>query len=409
MRILPIIILLLLLIITDIYTFLGLRANIMRNAPWLFNLIYIILSILALAGIIVSAISLSKGIINQPLWLNIIIGFSFSIIITKLLLSLNFLAEDVLRIFLWLLQSSLKFRPAEFLSRSYIWGVISLCWGIFILSIFNFGVIIGKYHYKVHNITIPCNNLPDSFNGFTIVQFSDLHLGSFDNIKKVKKGLHKAMQLNADMIVFTGDIVSNRAEEAIPYVDIIKQMKAPYGKFSIFGNHDYGDYVRWKSQTDKTKNMELLVNLKKQMGLNILNNQCVPIIKNNDTIYLAGVGNWGMPPFPQYGNLNTAMQNIPDSSFTILLSHDPTHFRAEVVNYNKNIGLTLSGHTHGMQFGFELGRYKWSPVKYKYTDWAGLYNQNNHYLYVNRGFGNIGYPGRVGIRPEITVIKLMSK
>ena len=229
------------------------------------------------------------------------------------------------------------------------------------------------------------------------------------NMSKVKKGFDLLQAQNPDVILITGDMVNNKAIEAKKYIDLMKNLKAPYGKYTIWGNHDYGEYVRWKSEEESMNNLKDLENYEKQMGLEWLNNTNKAIVKNNDTIYIAGVENWGLPPFPQNGNLDKAIENLNSEDFTVLLSHDPTHWREKVLKNEKNVELTLSGHTHGMQFGFEIGNFRWSPVKYKYKDWADLFEENGKYLYVNRGFGCIAYPGRVGIMPEITIIELRKK
>ncbi|MDA3892854.1 MAG: metallophosphoesterase [Salinivirgaceae bacterium] len=406
---LPLILFILFILITDIYSYFGLRSALFAQHLATYTIIYIIISVLTISGILVMIKSFSHLPSNQSFGLNLIIGLTFSIIIAKLHFSTLFLIEDILRGFLWLFQSALNFRLTEFISRSYIWALFSLGSGILIATLLNYGVVFGKYHFKVHHKTLTFDHLPIAFNGFKIAQVSDMHLGSFDNIKKVEKGLHMLQNENPDVIVFTGDLVNNKADEALIYIDAMKNLRAPYGKYTIMGNHDYGDYARWNSQKERTENIEQLNQIQQQMGFQWLNNAHSSISKENDTIYIAGVENWGLPPFPQYGNIQTTLNGIKESDFVVLLSHDPTHWREQVLKTLPKIALTLSGHTHGMQFGIEIGKFKWSPVKYKYKDWAGLFEKNNQYLYVNRGYGNIGYPGRLGIRPEITIIELRCK
>jgi len=403
---LTLIIFLLFIAFIDLYSFFGLRAALFSNKPMLFTLIYGATTLFTIIGVIVMVKEFSNLPTNQSLLLNLIVGLTFSLIVAKLLCTTLFMVEDVLRSFLWLFQSTLNFRMSEFISRSYIWGLLLFSIGSVMILLLNYGVLFGKYHYKVRHQTLVFENLPESFNGFKIAQLSDMHLGTFDNMKKVKKGLQLLQDEHPDIIVLTGDLVNNKATEAVIYIDAMKELTAPFGKFTIMGNHDYGDYGRWKNTNEKRQNQMDLSNIEKQMGFEWLNNRNVPLIKNNDTIYLAGVENWGLPPFPQHGNLNQAMAGLSDKDFVVLLSHDPTHWREEVLKFAHNVALTLSGHTHGMQFGFEIGKYRWSPVKYKYPDWADLHESNKQYLYVNRGFGHIGYPGRVGIRPEITIIEL---
>jgi predicted MPP superfamily phosphohydrolase len=407
MKMFALILFLLFLVIIDVYAFFGLRASLFALNPLAFNLIYAATSLLTIVGVVVMVNAFSNLPINQSFILNFVIGLTFSLIVAKLLFTTLFIVEDVLRGFLWLFQSAMNFRMTEFISRSYIWGLFSLSIGFAIMLLLNYGVLFGKYHYKVHHKTLTFKNLPESFNGFKIAQLSDMHLGTFDNINKVKKALTLLQMQNPDVIVFTGDMVNNKADEALIYIDVMKELSAPYGKYTIMGNHDYGDYVRWKNSAEKEQNEMHLAQIEKQMGFEWLNNMNVPITKNGDTLHLAGVENWGLPPFPQHGNLRQALTGLSADDFVVLLSHDPTHWREEVLKFAPNVALTLSGHTHGMQFGFELGKYRWSPVKYKYPDWADLHESNKQYLYVNRGFGHIGYPGRVGIRPEITIIELL--
>lgn len=409
MKMMPLILFILFVLLTDIYSYFGLRTLLTALKPISFNVVYFLTSGFVIAGVLVMFSAFSKLPTNQSLSLNLIIGLTFSLIVAKLHFSTFFLLEDIFRGFLWLFQSVLKFRVAEFIPRSWIWGVVTFTTGSLIIILLNYGVIWGKYHYKVNKQVLYFDHLPDSFNGFQIAQLSDMHLGTFDRIKKVKKGLKMVQEQNPDLIVFTGDLVNNKADEALIYIDAIKSLNAPYGKYTIMGNHDYGDYIRWNSQQERINNIEKLQTIQEQMGFTWLNNKNTPITINEDTIYIVGVENWGLPPFPQYGNLQQAMSGIGNNKFSILLSHDPTHWRQEVLNFLPKVALTLSGHTHGMQFGIEVGKFKWSPVKYKYPDWAGLYESNKQFLYINRGFGNIGYPGRLGIRPEITILELRKR
>ncbi len=405
----PLIIFSLFLAFIALYTFFGLRSALFSVHPKLFGLIYLGLELIVITGIITMVHAFSNFPINQSKGLNFMVGLSFSIIIAQLFTTSFFLVEDLLRAFLWLFQSAVKFRLSEFISRSYIWGMLAFVVGGFFLVMLNYGVWFGKYQYKVHKKTLYFENLPEAFNGFKIAQLSDAHLGTFDNYKKVVRGLKLLQKQNPDLIVFTGDMVNNKADEARIYVEAFKNLHAPFGKYTILGNHDYGDYSRWKSAKEKSGNLTHLHEVEKQMGFEWLDNRHVALTKDHDTLFLAGVENWGLPPFPQHGDLKRALSGLSDDDFIVLLSHDPSHWRAQVVQALPKVALTLSGHTHGMQFGFELGKWRWSPVKYKYHDWADLYENNHQYLYVNRGFGNIGYPGRLGIRPEITVIELRRK
>jgi len=271
------------------------------------------------------------------------------------------------------------------------------------------GMIKGKYEYRVHKIKIAFKDLPDAFHGFKITQLSDIHSGSFDNPQAVQHGIDMANAQKSDLIVFTGDLVNNVASEMNDWIDHFSQLTAPQGKFSILGNHDYGDYVQWPSEEAKQRNFDALKNVHEQIGFRLLLNESVHIEKDGQKIALLGVENWGKRGFVKHGDLDKAIANIGDDEFKILLSHDPSHWEEKTVPHHKHIHLTMAGHTHGMQFGIEIPGIKWSPVKYIYKQWAGLYEKAGKYIYVNRGFGFLGFPGRVGILPEITVIELVKK
>ncbi len=268
------------------------------------------------------------------------------------------------------------------------------------------GIIFGKYRHTARKVRLKIPGLPAAFKGYRIVQISDVHAGSFQNPEKLQPAIDLINQQNADLVLFTGDMVNNYAEEFLPFVPLFSQIKAKDGKLSILGNHDYGEYAGWKSQEDKQKNIPNLIAYQKQAGFIMMRNQNRAVERNGEKIYLMGVENWGLPPFPQYGDLDKALKGVPNDAVKILLSHDPTHFDEVVKKHPANVQLTLSGHTHGMQFGLDLKNIKWSPVQYRYKKWADLYESMGKYLYINRGFGVIGYPGRVGIFPEITVIEL---
>jgi predicted MPP superfamily phosphohydrolase len=269
-----------------------------------------------------------------------------------------------------------------------------------------FGLTRGRHHYQVHRKTLYFNDLPDAFDGFTLTQLSDIHAGSFTDVKGVNKGIDLVNAQNSDIILFTGDLVNNKASEMTPWISTFARLKAPYGKFSVLGNHDYGDYVKWENEAVKAGNLIALKKVHEQIGFRLLLDESVKIEKNGQSISLIGVENWGKGGFHKYGDLEKAITNVDNSDIKILMSHDPSHWEAKTLQHLKHIHLTLSGHTHGMQFGIELFGFKWSPVKYVYKQWAGLYEQNGRYLYVNRGFGFLGLKGRVGIWPEITVITL---
>jgi hypothetical protein len=287
------------------------------------------------------------------------------------------------------------------------YGISYTSFVIFLMVILLFidGIFRGKYAYRVIEQTLYFDDLPKNFDGFKIAQISDIHSGSFNNTKAVQKGIDLVIKQKADLFVFTGDLVNNKAEEIKPWIPFFNKIKAPYGQFSILGNHDYGDYMAWKSPQEKQQNLENLKKYHQEIGFKLLLDEHVYLEKGNDKIVLAGVENWGIG-FGERGDLNAALKGTSTQEFKVLLSHDPSHFDAQVKNYPSKINLTLSGHTHGMQFGIEMFGIKWSLVKLRYKHWAGLKEENNRYLYINRGFGFIGFSGRVGIWPEVTLITL---
>lgn len=295
----------------------------------------------------------------------------------------------------------------DFLSpvRNPYW--ISFAAVVFIGSVllFIYGIMRGKYAYRVIKHTLYFKDLPSAFDGFTITQISDVHAGSFTDPNAVQKGIDLIKEQNSDLFVFTGDLVNNKAEEIKPWINHFSQIKAPYGQFSILGNHDYGDYVKWPNDLVKQGNLQQLKKHHQELGFRLLLDEHITLEKDGAKIVLAGIENWGLG-FGERGDLEKALKGTNTNDFKILLSHDPSHWEAQVKNHPSKINLTLSGHTHGMQFGIEAFGLKWSPVKYRYAHWAGIKEENNRFLNVNRGFGFIGFSGRVGIWPEITVIEL---
>lgn len=334
-------------------------------------------------------------------------GAMFVVLVPKLVVIPFLLVEDIVRV----LQGSYSAMFGSKLSgffperRKFVSQV-----GLGLASIPFFGMIYGivkgKYAYRVHKVTLKFKDLPKAFDGFTITQLSDIHSGSFDNEEAVQHGIDMANEQKSDLLVFTGDLVNNRADEMLPWIKHFKQLKAPFGKYSILGNHDYGDYVEWDNPKDKVQNLEDLKVVHQQIGFNLMLNEHTYIEKNGERIALIGVENWGTKGFVKHGDLDQATAGIDSTAFKVLLSHDPSHWEAITLGHREHIHLTLSGHTHGMQFGIEIPGFKWSPSKYIYKQWAGAYEQFGKYIYVNRGFGFLGFPGRVGILPEITVIKL---
>lgn len=273
-----------------------------------------------------------------------------------------------------------------------------------------YGMYRGKYNFKVLKYRMEFDDLPEAFDGYQITQISDIHSGSFDNHDKIAYAIELINKQQSDAIFFTGDMVNNKAEEMKPWADLFSQLKAPDGKYSILGNHDYGDYVPWDTEEKKSQNLQDLKNLQKDMGFDLLLNESRYLKKGNDQMALIGVENWGRGGFKKAGDLDKATSQVKEDDFKILLSHDPSHWEDVALQHPLHYHLTLSGHTHGMQFGIEIpGWVKWSPVKWRYRYWAGIYEEMGQFINVNRGFGFLGYPGRVGIWPEITVITFKKK
>lgn len=349
---------------------------------------------------------------NSKIFRNYIFAILVGLFIAKILAVVFFLIDDVRRLIMFAISKMAPTTGAHFADNAdYISRSTFLSWlGLGIGSTLFGSMLLGfrnKYNYQLKKINLQYPNLPAAFKGFKIVHISDIHSGSFNNTAAVQKGINLIMAQQADMIVFTGDLVNDRHTEMLEYTPLFSQLKAPYGVYSTLGNHDYGDYVQWPSKEAKQENLEKLKKIHAAMGWHLLMNEHVAIKKNNESFALIGIENWGAKGrFPKYGKLKEAYANTEQYSFKILLSHDPSHWDAEVKPKYPDIDLMLSGHTHGMQFGIENPYFKWSPVQWMYKQWAGLYEDGKQKLYVNRGFGFIGYPGRVGILPEITVIEL---
>lgn len=268
-----------------------------------------------------------------------------------------------------------------------------------------YGILSGAHDYRVRRKTVYLPNLPKSFDGIRIGQLSDIHSGSFFNKTAVKGGVEMFLQEKPDLIFFTGDLVNNKTEEVKDYINIFDKLEAPLGVFSVTGNHDYGDYTQWTSREAKEKNFSNLIEAHKAMGFEVLMNEHRYIEQGGDKIAILGNENWGGGRFAKYGKLDKAHEGT-EAPVKLLLSHDPSHWDAQVRPLYPDIDIMFAGHTHGFQFGVEIGDFKWSPSQYVYKQWAGLYSEGNQHLYVNRGFGYLGYPGRVGIPPELTIIEL---
>lgn len=289
---------------------------------------------------------------------------------------------------------------SEFMSKS------ALVVGAIPIATMSFGIISGAHDYRVRRKSVYLKNLPKAFDGISIAQLSDIHTGSFFNKTAVSGGVDLLLQEKPDIAFFTGDLVNDRSDEAKEYLDIFKKVKAPLGTFSVMGNHDYGDYTEWPSQAAKQKDIENLHAMHRYMGWDLMLNENRTIQVDGESIAILGCENWGSGRFSKYGDMQKTYAGAEDHPFKLLLSHDPSHWDAQIRQEYQDIDLMLSGHTHGFQFGIEIGDFRWSPVKYRYKQWADLYQENDQYLYVNRGYGYIGYPGRIGILPEVTILEL---
>jgi predicted MPP superfamily phosphohydrolase len=381
---------LLLLVIADIYFFQAvqtLTANTFIHAAyWVFDLIII-------AGFVVAFTSRRSSKWVHRL-ISILMALLLLSLVPKLIAMPVLLLEDISRLFrnfpprsLWVSEAAVVIATIPFLALLY-------------------GLTGGRHFYRVKKETLYFPDLPKAFDGFTITQLSDIHSGSFTSEKVVNKGINIVNDQQSDVILFTGDLVNNKAAEMDPWISHFAQLKAPYGKFSVLGNHDYGDYIRWKSKAQKQENLERLKQVHREIGFRLLLNESIILERDGQSIALIGVENWGKGGFHKYGDLKRATASVPSGAFKILMSHDPSHWEAVTLQHHQHVHLTLSGHTHGAQFGIELFGWKWSPIKYVYKQWAGLYEEDGKYLYVNRGFGFLGLKGRVGMWPEITVITL---
>ena len=328
----------------------------------------------------------------------------FILFVSKTILILFLFPEDILR-FIKFLFSKIQNKKIDNSRRKFI-SNLSLAVAAIPIPIMIHGITRGRYNFKVVNHEISFKDLPKSFDGYTITHLSDFHCGSFESRSKLKYAIDLVNEQNSDLIAFTGDFVNNTYTEILPWIDELKKINSKDGKFSILGNHDYGDYYDWGTEENKKLGFKKLIEIQNELGFKVLRDESVHIKKNNEKISLVGVENWG-DGFKKKGDIDKAISDLDESDFKIVLSHDPSHWDKILVDHKEKFNLTLSGHTHGMQFGIEIpGFIKWSPVKYRYKYWAGLYERSNQFINVNRGFGVLGFPGRVGIWPEITVIKL---
>lgn len=336
-------------------------------------------------------------------------GLFFAMVVFQLMVGGMLLLEDLIRGMKGLINIVSQTTTSDNLylpkRRAFI-SQLAIALGMIPSGAIIYGMLKGKYNYQVLRYTLTYDDLPQSFDGYQITQISDIHSGSFDNAEKVQYGIDLINQQESDIILFTGDLVNNIAKEMRPWQNQFSTLSARHGVFSVLGNHDYGDYYQWPSEQDKVDNMNQLSTLQKEMGWTLLRNEHHFIQRGKERLVLLGVENWGTG-FKRAGDLEKTLENVEEKDFKILMSHDPSHWEAQILPHAFPIHLTLSGHTHGMQFGIEIpGWIKWSPVKWRYKQWAGVYEQGQQKINVNRGFGFLAYPGRFGMWPEISVITL---
>ena len=350
---------------------------------------------------------------TNPYFKQYIFSIGIGWVLTQIFMVLFFLMDDLRRGAFWTMGQAASIAGAKFMntekgiprSTFLSWLGVGLSSTLFFSLLYGFG---NKYNYKLVKKKISLKGLPLAFKGFKIIHISDIHSGSLKDKAAVLKGIELIEKQNADIVLFTGDLVNDRATEMHDWMDVFGKINAPQGVYSTLGNHDYGDYVKWDTVEEKKQNLEALKQVHHDLGWRLLMNENISIEKNGEKIKIVGIENWGAKArFPKYGKMDLAMQGVNKEEVAILLSHDPSHWEAEVIPKYSNVQLTLSGHTHGMQFGLENPYFKWSPVQWVYKQWAGIYDNKDQQLYVNRGFGFLGYPGRVGILPESTLIELV--
>jgi uncharacterized protein len=409
-----IIISLLVFILLDFYVFQGVKIlthGYSSNIRRIIHGIYWSLTVISLSGYLMFHFG------NPDTWSAFWRVFIFALVLvnyfSKIFVALFLLIADLKRLIEWIVelvsglfkkeQTKTEGSPitrSEFLVKT----------GFLIAAVpfvsMSYGIIAGAYDYRVRRVKISLKNLPASFDGLTIGQLSDIHSGSFYNKRAVQGGVEMLLKEKPDMIFFTGDLVNNLASEVNEYIDVFSKVKAPMGVYSVMGNHDYGEYVRWPSLAARMGNVQNLMKAHKIMGWDLLMNENRILERNGEKIAILGIENWGTGRWPKYGKMDQAYKGTENASVKLLLSHDPSHWDEQVRSEYKDVDIMLAGHTHGFQFGLEIGDIKWSPSQYFYKQWAGLYQEGEQYLYVNRGFGFLGFPGRVGMPPEITIIEL---
>ena len=390
-------------VLLTIYGFQAIKT--VTKYSWI-HILYVAIAIIVALNFIYQFTGATEGRVLSPIK-SYAFGFLLSFMALNIVLVPILFAEDIIRGALGL-YDKLVTKEAFFVpSRRKFVSQIALGLAAIPFASLLYGMYRGKYNFRVLSYVLHFEDLPESFDGYKITQISDIHSGSFDNKAKIEYAVDLINEQQSDVLLFTGDMVNNKASEMLPWKETFSRLKANDGKYSVLGNHDYGDYVDWDSPEEKKQNLEDLKTIQKEIGFDLLLNESRFLEKSGERLALIGVENWGKGGFKKAGDLKKAAENVQHNDFKILMSHDPSHWDEEVINDDYHYHLTLSGHTHGMQFGIEIpGWIKWSPVKWRYKRWAGIYEELDQYINVNRGFGYLGYPGRVGIWPEITVIEL---
>ena len=413
--------LLVVLVLADFYLWTSVKKQVFNYKHWLrifilfvYWLPLLLVAVLLVGSVIVPVIHWNDAL--RTYMVGIILVFYTAKILPVTFLILADIVRVTQKLFVIVKKDSrqqlIEEKRAEGISRNKFLQYIGFISGGLVLGSMFIGMFKWAYEFKIIRENIKFPHLPDEFTGFKIVQISDMHLGSWASKKPLQRAVDMINELDPDLILFTGDLVNYATNEAIGYEDVLSQLRAKNGVYAILGNHDYGNYVTWPSKEAKQENMEQLYNFFDDVGWKLLNNENEIIEKASGKLALIGVENWGANPrFPKYGDLDKAILGSEDADIKILMTHDPSHWEKVVVPGNYDIDLSLSGHTHGFQFGIETKEIKWSPAQYMYKHWAGLYQdkaKSGKYIYVNRGLGSIGYPGRIGMLPEITLIELQS-
>ena len=397
------------LILIDLYAYQALKvviSNSSLSAKTWSKLLFFSLNILMISF----TIAYTSGLIEDwdKVSLTILRSLIFIAYLSKFLVLPFLFIDDVIRGFLYIFDF---FKPNQAFnaSRSRFLSQFGIFIGAIPLISLTYGIFRNAYRFQLRQTKIKIDQIPSELIGLKIIQISDIHSGSFLYPEEVNKAVEIINNQSADLVFFTGDLVNNTADEVIPLLPVLSKIKAKYGVYSILGNHDYGDYVRWENSDKKQENLDRLKLYHKELGWQLLTNENRIVNINGKEIGIIGVENFSTHMrFPKYGKLKESFSGVENTSLKLLLSHDPSHWAHEVITEFKDIAITFSGHTHGFQFGVEIpGFIQWSPIQYVYKQWAGLYKNGNQMLYVNRGLGHLGYPGRVGILPEVTLIELV--